>query len=54
MSNQSFWYELNLGERYGIGQYFSVMRVPGGWILSSPVSDVFIPFHYHKSKETTK
>jgi hypothetical protein len=43
--NQSFWYELKLGEKCGIDSWNSVMRVPGGWVLSTPTSDVFIPFN---------
>lgn len=45
MSNQSFWYELKLGEKYGLDEWNSIMRVPGGWVLSTPTSDVFIPYN---------
>jgi hypothetical protein len=44
MSEQSFWYELKLGETYEITKFILVTRVPGGWIYSDPTSCVFIPY----------
>jgi len=48
-SAQNAWiaklYELNLGEAYTPNTEESWVRVPGGWIYTSPKSSVFIPFN---------
>ncbi len=44
VNNRPFWYNLKLGETYGMSDSISVTRVPGGWVYSTHNSCTFIPF----------
>lgn len=37
------WYQMKIGEAKPIKSNDSVLRVPGGWVVSTPTGAVFVP-----------